>query len=230
MLRPTLSRHPTNWSTLTRHSSKALVVTSVLMLVGTIFLWVRGNSRVELLDWRSDMVPTCDGRELTYHLVEFRHGKGFVGVGFFTLRITIRRDAELRAIDPSLQPPLSGGWNYARHLWRSVHWSEEPIAPIVSQSWLRMGLQLTHQVGDGFEDPDVHYAHWTVVVPCWMLLAISTPWLAYGVVRRLVRSRQLHHRRSHGLCLLCGYDLRASPDRCPECGTLVPTGLIRRPG
>jgi hypothetical protein len=36
------------------------------------------------------------------------------------------------------------------------------------------------------------------------------------LVRRQWRRRQ---REIGGLCLACGYDLRATADQCPECGT-----------
>jgi hypothetical protein len=57
-----------------------------------------------------------------------------------------------------------------------------------------------------------------IELPYWLILAASTvaPCLD---VRRSLRAWK---RRSQGLCLRCGYDLRASTERCPECGTPIP--------
>ncbi len=35
------------------------------------------------------------------------------------------------------------------------------------------------------------------------------------------KQRQLRERRRLGLCTACGYDMRATPDRCPECGAVA---------
>jgi hypothetical protein len=56
-------------------------------------------------------------------------------------------------------------------------------------------------------------------MPYWTAWAMWLPVAIYG--DRLRRQRIRNGRRLKGQCMECGYDLRATPDRCPECGTLT---------
>jgi hypothetical protein len=57
-----------------------------------------------------------------------------------------------------------------------------------------------------------------VGVPYWLIVAL----LGAGPALRIVASFARRRGRRGGHCRTCGYDLRATPDRCPECGTAAP--------
>ena len=56
-----------------------------------------------------------------------------------------------------------------------------------------------------------------VYVPLWFVLVVAA--ITFFVSLRLARRRG----PIPGVCRSCGYDLRATPGRCPECGA-VPAG------
>src|SRR5205085_2256209 len=61
---------------------------------------------------------------------------------------------------------------------------------------------------------------WSVNVPLGGLLALVAALPSVRLVS--YRQRQLiEGRKACGLCVSCGYDLRATPERCPECGALT---------
>jgi len=64
---------------------------------------------------------------------------------------------------------------------------------------------------DGWGTAGIGDALW---FPLWLPMLVSAVLPAFWLIG-MVRRRK---RVAEGCCSICGYDLRATPDRCPECG------------
>jgi hypothetical protein len=92
----------------------------------------------------------------------------------------------------------------ATEVW-SGYRQPKPLAPRQA-----LGFEWDGGVSQGYS----YYPFRALTVPDWFLCFIlaSTPGWALFAARR-----RSHHAKP-GLCRQCGYDLRATPERCPECG------------
>ena len=74
--------------------------------------------------------------------------------------------------------------------------------------WGRRGFTpLHHDV-----DPGKMWQYW-IYLPVWLPVLLTLILPAVTVVAWLTRKRA-----KEGHCNFCGYDVRATPERCPECG------------
>lgn len=108
-------------------------------------------------------------------------------------------------------------------LWGDLglHVSSDPVRPgVVLADARQFGHQLwgfgyVHQIAGpppaGTDRLDCR----RVLVPHWALLVVLVT-IPLAESLRALRNRR---RAVQGRCTVCGYDLRATPDCCPECGT-----------
>jgi len=101
---------------------------------------------------------------------------------------------------------------------RKVQWNKKDLKELTQYdetSWQRFGLFLARHKAmrkrAQFYTPSL-----AIGTPHWL----PTILLAGLPLVRLIR--RLRHERAArlGLCPVCNYDLRATPERCPECGAI----------
>jgi hypothetical protein len=170
-----------------------LALLALGLCVATVTLWARSYRMAE---W----VTNVDAQR------KFAASSAFGEIGF-----SVDNDVDTRR--------RKGSWQYdaypyperyiARSTGNTVTW------------WGRAGIRYQVNVYPFLSSnpllaplPDIVERRW--LIPHWMVAAV------FGIVPLARVTAWIGRRRSkrHGLCTVCGYDLRATPGRCPECGTI----------
>jgi hypothetical protein len=92
-------------------------------------------------------------------------------------------------------------------------------SPWGPNQWKWGGFDLKYNVtshGTDLSGPKI-WRDDAIRLPYWFLALVPLVFTLLGA-RRIQQARRIRWRVEHGLCPRCGYDLRATPERCPECG------------
>lgn len=179
---------------LARHLLTCCSVVSVLLGIAVCVFWWRSYRMSERIIWRGD----SGWRSITSACGDV--------------------EISLLVIHPSPYSYSPKGIRYDRDTPRPpfdyIRLMGGSVADIYS-SWEWHGFAW-HQVRNtGSGTRHVHS-----VIPVWAL-ALATTFLPLGWIGNRLRSPRRRRRMNRkGLCPRCGYDLRATPDRCPECGAI----------
>jgi hypothetical protein len=168
---------------------------SLVLFVATVVLWVRSYRFTERVYWQ------CDGGSRSV-----RSARGYLVVDL-----------------------LLADWSDHADLFHGPRYERDEVRPPFN--WLLMlggssGDRDTFWVRGGFAWYEKrNRARGTLaamgVAPFWSIAAITAA-LPVGWTAMKWRSRVRRRRRCNaGVCAACGYDLRATPERCPECGAVT---------
>lgn len=174
------------------------IISIVLSLV-TLIAWSRGYQNEYALAWHSHRVSRSQGGRWERRVTGVSIRYGLLGIGTMQERI---------AYTPPIIDYLRGQDGLSTGTSMSL-WCERPIT-------FAGGFTL-RRYDSAPVGVNLGYTGWIATVPLW-LPAIFFAWplvLRYRAIWR--QARQLDRARN-GLCPMCGYNLRGTRERCPECG------------
>ena len=190
------------------HLLNVLTVLSLLLCLAAAALWARSYFREDRVLW----TPVDRGpRRITYRQWQFTcvrgrfHWEGQRGVVTDPGKLPFAH-AMLEGIPPVEHYSRPGAFGGGFGTWSDHSFLDS------------LGFEVGSSSAKLFPPADTMTVSF-VAVPLWapVLAGAALPALRLWRWRRAERRRRAANR----LCVRCGYDLRASPGRCPECGAEV---------
>lgn len=169
---------------------------SLLLFVLNALLWIRSYFTADVVEWK----PV--GRIVRFH----SNNGGFAFENRSLRMVPGQVPALLAGHGDYSQPPFGWHWEsgpswHGLGAWRQLYWFE----------FFWFTDQLTW-------DPAFAESKFDIGMPYWVPVGAS---LVLPVGWSVVTLRRRRRDQRSGQCRKCGYDLRASHDRCPECGTSI---------
>jgi hypothetical protein len=185
-----------------RYSFNAVTAVSLVLAMATAGLWVRSLYKADLLSrWMAWQVDTNDGSCVKSIAQQCGSQGGRVAIELARWHNSgcLIETAEQR-----------GNWR-----WKHSNGKVDDPADYFSDArrWRLAGVSVSILRDSGaLIGGEIRY----VALPHWLVVAV---FLVLPLWRVATWGFRRAHVRAAGVCETCGYDLRATPDRCPECGT-----------
>jgi hypothetical protein len=177
----------------------AATVISLLLCAGVVGLWVRSYWTTDfLIRSHASQQQRGDIAEEVSNRLVLASGRG-----------TLMGEMHVITFPSILKSQKAPKWE----------WRHDANGPVYFEgtAWDHVGLLWHHEL-DVNAKMGVHEENRTIGTPHWLAALL----LSLGPLLRLKRRLRYRYLVLSGRCLQCGYDLRATPDRCPECGTIPP--------
>jgi hypothetical protein len=186
-----------------RHVFTALSAFSALAFIATCIMWFRSHLIREAIE--GDLTD-----ERTFVTGDF---------------CILSEEGELRVQRSTLSRPLRFDYVHPMRYWEYTHfdrwltgkldgsWGFSKETRADSGIWVSLSGSREASSGSG-HILDGRYVVFSL--PYWFIV------LSFAAMPSIWTYRRLRPRptRRRGYCSKCGYDLRATPDRCPECGAV----------